>query len=71
MYYCMECQIKKQWPCSLAKSFGTCEVCGKKDLCNDMKSAKLSKPEIMNAPTEKEFFGSENTVAHREREDII
>lgn len=41
MFYCAECRIRNKWPASLVTSLGTCEVCGKYDLCNDVKSDLL------------------------------
>lgn len=44
MFYCTECQLRNKWPISIVKSLGTCEVCGKRDLCNDVMSSNLSDP---------------------------
>ena len=41
MFYCAECQIRNRWPASLVKSLGTCEECGKQDLCNGVNSSDL------------------------------
>lgn len=42
MYYCDECRKDRNWPESMAKSVGTCECCGKRELCNDVSSDRLS-----------------------------
>lgn len=44
MFYCAECRIRNKWPASLVKSLDTCEICGKRDLCNDVVSSDLSDP---------------------------
>ncbi len=38
MFYCQECQEASKWPISISKSFGKCEICGKRAECNDMPS---------------------------------
>lgn len=35
MFYCNKCADKKNWPRTMAKSYGNCEVCGKTAVCND------------------------------------
>lgn len=42
MFYCEKCQKKNNWPDSLAKSSGRCEICGEDALCNDVPSSELS-----------------------------
>jgi len=58
MFYCDECRIKNEWPTSVVKSNGPCEICGFYNTCHDRpsrslpnKSATLSKPvgEVMSA----------------------
>lgn len=41
MFYCNECSAKKQWPQTLAKSDGYCEICGKYTACNSKPSSQL------------------------------
>lgn len=46
MFFCDTCAKKKKWPKSLAQSFGPCEVCGVKTICNDVPTAALPKDEM-------------------------
>ena len=49
MFYCDECAKKRDWPKTLFKSKGKCEICDKVRVCNDMPSSKLPLPkEIKN-----------------------
>jgi hypothetical protein len=41
MFYCEKCRKKKKWPCSLFKSFGACEICGKTAKCYDVHHSQL------------------------------
>ena len=43
MFYCKECRDKKEWPDSVFRSFGRCEVCGKFRECIDTPSKYLPK----------------------------
>jgi len=45
MFYCDECAKEKNYPETMGKSVGRCEICGKVALCNDMPSSKLPKSE--------------------------
>jgi hypothetical protein len=36
MFYCDECAEKRQWPNTMSKSKGRCEMCGKEAVCNDL-----------------------------------
>lgn len=44
MFFCEECEKRNEWPNSLFKSFGRCEVCGKAARCNDVPSKYLPVP---------------------------
>lgn len=44
MFYCEPCRITRDWPESLMRSYGVCEVCGAKRECNDMASRQLPLP---------------------------
>lgn len=44
MFYCEKCRIKKNWPESISKSYGRCEICKKTEECNDVPSKRLPKP---------------------------
>lgn len=44
MFYCNDCGDKRDWPRTLAKCYGSCEICGKIEVCNDHPSRKLSIP---------------------------
>lgn len=41
MFYCTPCQEKRDWPETIFKSTGKCEICGKSAVCNDMPSKYL------------------------------
>lgn len=45
MFYCNKCASKRQWPSTLFKSEGPCEICEKVRLCNDLPSSMLPLPE--------------------------
>lgn len=42
MFYCGECMKKSEYPESMHKSYGVCELCGKTATCNDISSKFLS-----------------------------
>lgn len=44
MFYCDKCKEKNNYPESLVKSYGQCELCGKTEECNDVPSNRLPKP---------------------------
>lgn len=44
MFYCEPCRIKNKWPESFGKSYGPCELCGKKAECHDRPSSSLPLP---------------------------
>ena len=44
MFYCPECARKKNWPESLSRSHGPCELCNRTTLCFDMPSRLLPLP---------------------------
>jgi len=44
MFYCDSCAEQKGYPESIGKSRGTCEICGKVKICNDVSCSKLPKP---------------------------
>lgn len=44
MFFCGKCEKKNDWPNSIFKSFGRCEVCGKSAECNDVPSSYLPMP---------------------------
>lgn len=41
MFYCEECRAEKNWPKSLARSFGRCELCHKEAECHHHPSKHL------------------------------
>lgn len=41
MFYCDPCAKKNDWPETLFRSRGPCEVCGKVASCNDLPSKSL------------------------------
>jgi len=44
VFYCDECRKAKDWPESIGKSVGKCEMCEKKAVCNDVPSRLLPLP---------------------------
>lgn len=44
MFYCDPCREKNDWPQSMMKSEGPCEVCGVVRICFDMPSRLLPLP---------------------------
>ena len=44
MFYCEDCRLENNWPPSLMKSNGTCEVCGKNAVCYDLHHKYLPVP---------------------------
>jgi hypothetical protein len=45
MFYCDKCAAKRGWPFkTMFRSRGTCEICGKTTVCNDMRSKDLPLP---------------------------
>jgi hypothetical protein len=49
MFYCDRCRKKNDWPESMAKSHGPCELCHKVADCNDVPSAALPAPKPKSA----------------------
>jgi len=41
MFYCNDCAKEKEWPETLYKSVGKCEICDKHNVCNDRPSSQL------------------------------
>jgi|WetSurMetagenome_2_1015567.scaffolds.fasta_scaffold160858_2 hypothetical protein len=41
MFYCDKCRKKYNWPESMCKSRGKCEICDKISSCNDVPSSRL------------------------------
>ena len=44
MFYCDDCAKENDYPTSIVKSVGRCELCGKEAICNDVSSSRLPKP---------------------------
>ena len=44
MFYCNDCAEKYEYPTSIGKSVGKCEVCDKEAACNDVPSSQLPPP---------------------------
>lgn len=51
MFYCGSCAKKKNWPSTISRSRGRCEVCGDEAVCNDMPSSKLPEASPNDEPT--------------------
>lgn len=45
MFYCDSCREKNNWPKSIVKSVGKCEMCDKGAVCHDIPCRLLPKPE--------------------------
>ncbi len=45
MFFCEECRKERNWPESMARSQGRCEVCKENAVCYDVKSSLLPKAE--------------------------
>jgi len=41
MFYCEGCRKKNEWPESIMKSKGPCELCGHNTMCHDRPSGTL------------------------------
>jgi hypothetical protein len=44
MFYCDPCADKREWPPSLSRSYGRCEICDEMSVCNDKPSRHLPPP---------------------------
>ena len=44
MFYCEKCRIEKDWPESITKSYGKCEICEDTCECHDRPSSQLPAP---------------------------
>jgi hypothetical protein len=42
MFFCEPCREQRQWPESMSKSRGTCEICKVYAYCNDVPSGILA-----------------------------
>jgi len=56
MFYCNECAKKKNWPVTMFKSAGTCEICGDTKECSEMPSSKLPRPRAKTAEEVRNIF---------------
>ena len=46
MFYCEDCRFGRDWPQSMTRSQGKCEICNKTALCYDTPSSKLPKEDL-------------------------
>lgn len=44
MFYCKPCGSERNWPDTMFKSQGACEVCGKGAVCSEVPSSTLPSP---------------------------
>jgi hypothetical protein len=65
MFYCDPCRRKRQWPESLARSRGSCEVCGQAAVCYDMPSPRLSAPGAGGPYPDREHGGGAEATRYR------
>lgn len=42
MFFCEPCRKQLEWPSSIAKSYGQCEMCDTEAACNDVPSKYLA-----------------------------
>lgn len=42
MFFCESCRNKSNWPHSLARSRGRCEICNRNVLCYDVPASRLT-----------------------------
>ncbi len=47
MFYCNKCATNRDWPSSIFKSYGACEICNEVTECSDVPSSYLPMPKIM------------------------
>ena len=45
MFYCDPCAEARNWPQSFYGSWGNCEICGTRGICNDIPSGELPEAE--------------------------
>lgn len=50
MFYCDDCAKKNEWPESLSKSRGLCEICEQLTLCNNRSISQLPIPRDAERP---------------------
>jgi hypothetical protein len=57
MFYCNECAVKNDWPVTMFKSNGLCEICDTPKECNDLPSFMLPVPKRteVRSITQKDF----------------
>ncbi|HEV2928297.1 MAG TPA: hypothetical protein VGW74_06365 [Propionibacteriaceae bacterium] len=49
MFFCSPCAKARDWPESIFKSVGPCEVCGKTRACSEVHSGALPPPQVRPA----------------------
>lgn len=49
MFFCKKCGEAKQWPESMVKSYGRCEVCEEVAICNDIPAGRLASHDALQA----------------------
>ena len=62
MFYCDGCAKEKEYPVSMARSLGSCEICGNKRVCNDVPTWKVHALKDDARRTEGVFEKLEETV---------
>lgn len=50
MFYCDPCALPRDWPVTIFRSRGTCELCGLRTECSEMPSKKLPVPPAPRNP---------------------
>lgn len=50
MFYCEACRVKNDWPESIFKSEGPCEICKMVAICNDRPSYSLPIRKEVSSP---------------------
>jgi hypothetical protein len=50
MFFCEGCRKDNDWPEGFMRSFGPCEVCGRRANCHDVPSRALPEPKRKAKP---------------------
>lgn len=59
MFYCDDCRETQGWPEGFFKSHGPCEVCGRKEICNEVPSPLLPGSSYQKVVTLKQYEDGE------------
>jgi hypothetical protein len=71
MFYCEPCAEERNWPDSMMKSYGRCEICGEVRVCNDRASSTLPLPPKVAAKWDDIHDSFGNKISGKETFDDI